>query len=132
MVVMNIEFYNLYQDVTRYQLLTSEAYRLASRYEIESTWNGIGAAWLPDWLLTALNSYLRIFKAAALVHDYDYSNSTRNEDARLVADKRFFDNMILILKCYYAWYHPMYYVRYRDARLAYRAVRMFGEKSFMK
>ena len=49
----------------------------ASDTELARTFNGIGADHWPAWLRNALTALLRPFQAAALVHDWEYSQNEK-------------------------------------------------------
>lgn len=49
----------------------------ASEAELSSAFNGIGADHWPNWLRTVLTALLRPFQAAALVHDWEYSQKVK-------------------------------------------------------
>ena len=50
----------------------------ASDAELALAYNGIGAEHWPKWLRTALTALLRPFQAAALIHDWEYSQDTKS------------------------------------------------------
>ena len=50
----------------------------ASDHDLAQAFNGIGAERWPSWLRTALTALLRPFQAAALVHDWEYSQDKKS------------------------------------------------------
>ena len=50
----------------------------ASDHDLAQAFNGIGAEHWPSWLRTALTALLRPFQAAALVHDWEYSQDGKS------------------------------------------------------
>jgi hypothetical protein len=49
----------------------------ASDDELVQAFNGIGAEQWPKWLRTVLTALLRPFQAAALIHDWEYSQKDK-------------------------------------------------------
>lgn len=66
----------------------------ASDSELARAFNGIGAEHWPKWLRTALNSLLRPFQAAALVHDWEYSQKAKSFRAFTAANWHLAVNII--------------------------------------
>ena len=58
----------------------------ASDAELAQAFNGIGAEHWPNWLRIALTSLLRPFQAAALVHDWEYSQNVKSYRAFTAAN----------------------------------------------
>ena len=54
-----------------------DSFWCASDAELAMAYNGIGAEHWPKWLRTALTVLLRPFQAAALVHDWEYSQEAK-------------------------------------------------------
>ena len=50
----------------------------ATDAELARAFNGVGAEHWPKWLRAVLNSLLRPFQAAALVHDWEYSQDGKS------------------------------------------------------
>ena len=53
----------------------------ASDTELAQAFNGIGAEHWPKWLRNSMTALLRPFQAAALVHDWEYSQKDKNYGA---------------------------------------------------
>ena len=60
----------------------------ASEIELAQAFNGIGTDRWPNWLRTALTALLRPFQAAALVHDWEYSQRIKSYRAFSAANWR--------------------------------------------
>ena len=58
----------------------------ASDAELAQAFNGIGAAHWPTWMRVMLTALLRPFQAAALIHDWEYSQKIKNYRAFTVAN----------------------------------------------
>lgn len=50
----------------------------ATDSELAQAFNGIGSEHWPDWLRSALTALLRPFQAAALIHDWEYSQNVKS------------------------------------------------------
>ena len=50
----------------------------ATDNELAYAFNGIGAEHWPDWIRTMLTALLRPFQAAALIHDWEYSQTPKS------------------------------------------------------
>ena len=55
-----------------------DSFWIASDAELVQAFNGIGAAHWPKWLRSTLTALLRPFQAAALVHDWEYSQKIKS------------------------------------------------------
>jgi len=55
-----------------------DSFWCASDAELALAFNGIGAAHWPKWLRGMLTVLLRSFQAAALVHDWEYSQEVKS------------------------------------------------------
>ena len=58
----------------------------ATDNELAQAFNGIGAEQWPDWLRTVLTALLRPFQAAALIHDWEYSQKAKSYRAFSLAN----------------------------------------------
>ena len=58
-----------------------DSFWAATDAELALAFNGIGADHWPKWLRIALTSLLRAFQAAALVHDWEYSQKAKSYSA---------------------------------------------------
>ena len=61
-----------------FHALAPDSFWSASDVELAQAFNGIGAEHWPNWLRTAMTALLRPFQAAALVHDWEYSQDAKN------------------------------------------------------
>ena len=66
----------------------------ASDHDLAQAFNGIGAEHWPNWLRTALTALLRPFQAAALVHDWEYSQDRKSYRAFSAANRHLGVNII--------------------------------------
>ena len=58
----------------------------ASDSELAQAFNGIGAEHWPKWLRNVLTALLRPFQAAALIHDWEYSQKVKSYRAFAAAN----------------------------------------------
>ena len=63
-----------------------ESFWSASDAELAQAYNGVGADHWPNWLRAVLTTLLRSFQAAALVHDWEYSQNTKTYRAFTAAN----------------------------------------------
>ena len=61
-----------------FHAVAQDSFWTASDAELALAFNGIGAEQWPSWLRTALTALLRPFQAAALVHDWEYSQDEKS------------------------------------------------------
>ena len=55
-----------------------DSFWCASDAELAQAFNGIGAAYWPKWLRVTLTALLKSFQAAALIHDWEYSQKEKS------------------------------------------------------
>jgi hypothetical protein len=60
-----------------FHAVAPDSFWAATDAELALAFNGIGADHWPKWLRIALTSLLRPFQAAALVHDWEYSQKIK-------------------------------------------------------
>ena len=64
-----------------------DSFWTATDDELARAFNGIGAEHWPNWLRGVLTALLRPFQAAALVHDWEYSQSPKSYRAFTAANR---------------------------------------------
>jgi len=117
------------------ELEAPESYWQATPQERAKICNGVGAAFLPKWLIDALNSPAFCWgislRPAADIHDWEYYHGKIQED-KIQADKRFGRNMLKLIRFYSCLWpmNPLYYLRRWRTWQCYLAVRWGGDKAF--
>ena len=101
-----------------------------SEVRLHEVYNGAGPDWLPAWGRKILTTFLRIFKASFIVHDFDFDISDKSMLKFHEANDRMFSNMKKILDKEYPFSKIyMWPVRARwwlRMNGAYKAVEKFG------
>ena len=95
--------------------------------------NGVGADDSPRWVRDILTWIYREYQASAAIHDCDYFAGSDAEDGRLTADRRFRNNCLLEwADCFgtMRWLRPRALWDRNKIRLAYNALRLFGESAW--
>jgi len=96
---------------------------IENMYRARVICNGIGAAWMPDWMRWTVGAICPLLVVISLPHDIEYDNGGGIRD-RWNTDWHFLTNGLRV-----AWYH-------RSRRAAYQAVvlwiilRLFGAAAF--
>ena len=109
------------------RLWCPQSFALATADEIALVTNGCGSSsarfdYVPDTL------YGLSIKRACIVHDWEYFVGATHEDKQ-IADRRFLDNMLLLIDAGSAWQHTRW-LRHRRAVKYYQAVRLGGGSAF--
>ncbi|OGV38580.1 MAG: hypothetical protein A2020_00650 [Lentisphaerae bacterium GWF2_45_14] len=101
-----------------------------SELRLREIYNGAGPDWLPDWGRKILTSFLKIFKGAFVIHDFDYERSDKSLPNFNAANDRMLSNMMKILDKDYPFSSILkwpararWWVR---AKAAYKACEKFG------
>lgn len=66
----------------------------ASDETLARAWNGIGPEHWPKWMRGAVSALLRPFSAAALIHDWEFSNPVKTVKGFTAANARLTGNII--------------------------------------
>ena len=69
-----------------FHAVAPDSFWTAPDEELAQAFNGIGAEHWPKWLRSALTVLLRPFQAAALVHDWEYSQEAKTYRAFTAAN----------------------------------------------
>ena len=117
----------LYAEAVRLKLLRTE--NLADAELVAAVCNGIGAAWMPDFMRKLADKLSPAMRFAAAIHDVDYERGGDESD-RLAADVIFLGNALLVTDLEYAWYNPMRYIMRARAKRYYEYLRTCGGKAF--
>ena len=65
----------------------------ASDETLARAWNGIGPEHWPKWMRGAVSALLRPFSAAALIHDWEFSNPVKTVRGFTAANARLVENI---------------------------------------
>jgi hypothetical protein len=91
--------------------------------------NGVGSEAMFEFVVEALNAYYRDYQVCAMEHDLDYLLKRISKEE---ADKRFYDNMLIIWKKKFGWkrFLPCGLRDFFRIRAAYIVVRDFGQSAW--
>ncbi len=113
-----------------YDLDATPAFWNASEIRIHEVYNGAGPDWMAGWQRKILTEFLSIFKAAFVIHDFDFDVSDGTGGGFHEANLRMFTNMKKILDMEYPFRKPwLWLIRARwwvRMNAAYNAVEKFG------
>lgn len=84
--------------VMQYALLIPESYKKADAEMLLTIYNGAGPEKWPAKIRAVLDDFLNLFAPAILVHDYDFSCSIKSRIHFDLANKRFRQNMAIIIR----------------------------------
>lgn len=102
----------------------------ASEVRLHEIYNGAGPDWMPEWGREILTAFLRLFKAAFVIHDFDYDRSDKSLVNFHRANLRMLVNMKKILDKEYPfkkfWLWPVRAKWWIRANAAYKACEKFG------
>ena len=91
--------------------------------------NGIGAAWMPEWLRALISKLFPTLVLAADIHDLRYDDGG-DELARLLADIEMLDNGIKLANHHYSRFDPRRYIVQFVMLQFYIKLRQFGAFAF--
>ena len=86
------------------KLIATDAFWNTPEDVLRKIYNGAGSDSMPAWSRAILTEFLRIFKGAIVIHDFDFDRSDRTEEKFHEANKRMYDNMKIILDTTYPLY----------------------------
>jgi len=81
----------------KYDLDAAQEFWAASELRVREIYNGAGPDWMPDWGREILTAFLRLFKGAFVIHDFDYDRSDKSLVKFHKANNRMKVNMKKIL-----------------------------------
>ena len=114
----------------KYELAAVPEFWETSEVRLREVYNGAGPDWMPDWGREILTAFLRIFKGAFVIHDFDYDRSDKSLPKFHDANNRMFSNMKKILDNEYPFSSilkwPVRAKWWIRANAAYKACDKFG------
>lgn len=93
--------------------------------------NGIGAAWMPEWLRDTISKMNPTLILAADIHDIRYEIGGTETD-RKAADDEMLENGYKLAAYRYGWYDPRRYLVRRQMKKFHAILREFGGWAFNK
>ena len=118
-----------------YNLTAVKSFWLCPITDLEEIYNGAGPDWMPKWGRETLSFFLRRFKGAFIIHDYDFAIADKTPEGFKKANKRMLKNFIIILnkdfpmRDFWHWHRRAYW--WLKARLAYRACQKLGYSAWL-
>jgi len=120
-----------------YQLDAPISFWNATQQYRDEIANGVGPEWAPAIIRRACSSKWFLYGISALpatdIHDWEYDRGTNMVD-KMVADKRFGDNLIRMIRQKNRWWTPWNWIaspfRLRRTLSMYLAVRYGGDDAF--
>ena len=93
--------------------------------------NGIGAAWMPNWMRNVISGMNPSLVLAADIHDIRYELGGTEAD-RKAADDEMLENGYKLAAYRYGWYDPRRYLVRRQMKKFHMILREFGGWAFNK
>lgn len=84
--------------------------------ELQMICNGIGAAWMPGWLIDLINAARPEAVLPSLIHDIRWHQAAGTRADFADSNRQFAANICAVSNDRYAWYNPQRYIGYARAR----------------
>lgn len=115
----------------RFDLAGTEVFDRFTVDEIHEIWNGIGPEWMPSILRNMISGLHPSLAPVALIHDVEWSLSSKSVEHFTATNNRFKENGKKIAFGLYCWYNPRRYMVWNQSVRFGKLCQMFGWNAYL-